>query len=520
MTDWIIKINDISYTDFEIIKVLDTIAGSKKFDAVFISSEKNLIFNHYDDVKIYGNSGNIIFRGRIEEIIPNHTNNTTIISGRDYVAELFDKFIVKHYDNKLRSYIVDDLVNTHSSHITRTNIQSSPIGSETTHTYKSSVWDCLVECSKEDSYRFWVDTNNDFHYKPKGYVNSGLTLILGTDDIYTFDIEEQSKEIINSVAVYGCGDPQVIIFQDDLDSQNYYGIVKAKQIFDSQLDSVESASLRADEYLASNAWVLEVITFEVDGYEDLNSGELIQVTIPSHNINNDYLVIDKNHEFPSGITTIRVAKYIKNLETVINELVNRIVNLETQEISARIQKIYETQGYSDNLTIYSHTVGDSFLLGVTGHCELGKMNLKDERGAQYVVGNSGIWILPNYAVASSEYGGTYSALKAIDGNINTHWFSVINDTLGWIYFDLITTRTSDKIRVKIHADYLPVVFDVWESDNATNWTKIVTDATVTTDVMTTIHFTQTTMRYVRLFFSSIGGQGDHSTCTEFNIYVI
>jgi len=383
---WDIKVNDVSQTDFTSIKVLNTIAGAQKFDAVFSSAEKETVFSHYDDVKIYGESGNTIFRGRIEEMSPDHTSDITEISGRDYLSELLDKFVVEAYTDKLRSYIVDDIVEKNSTHLTRANVQASPADSEITYTYKSSVWDVLVQCAGEDEYRFWVDVNNDLHYVPKGYTDSGLTLILGTDDIYSFNIEERSKEIINRYTIYGGGTPQVIVMLEDMESQEYYGIVKEKRIIDDQVDTVALATAQAEAYLAENAWVLDMITFEVDGYETLNAGELIHVTISSHSIDSDYLVIDKMHKFPENVTTIRVARYAKNLETIISSLIDRLLKLEQSfmdesAIMARIAKIYEYQGQTDTLKIYSRTVGTSFRLGVTNHCELGKMTLKDNTGA-------------------------------------------------------------------------------------------------------------------------------------------
>jgi len=321
---WDIKVNDVSQTDFTSIKVLNTIAGAQKFDAVFSSAEKETVFSHYDDVKIYGESGNTIFRGRIEEMSPDHTSDITEVSGRDYLSELLDKFVVEAYTDKLRSYIVDDIVEKNSTHLTRANVQASPADSEITYTYKSSVWDVLVQCAGEDEYRFWVDVNNDLHYVPKGYTDSGLTLILGTDDIYSFNIEERSKEIINRYTIYGGGTPQVIVMLEDMESQEYYGIVKEKRIIDDQVDTVALATAQAEAYLAENAWVLDMITFEVDGYETLNAGELIHVTISSHSIDSDYLVIDKMHKFPENVTTIRVARYAKNLETIISSLIDRL----------------------------------------------------------------------------------------------------------------------------------------------------------------------------------------------------
>ena len=383
---WRIKINDVSRTDFESITVLDTIAGSKKFDAIFSGSDKNKIFNHYDDIKIYGSSGDIIFRGRIEEITPDHTNNITIVSGRDYLSELLDKYVVEAYTDKLRSYIVNDIVDKNSNFLTRTNIQTSPADTELTYTFKSSVWDVLVQCAQSDGYRFWVDVDNDLHYVPKGFTDSGKTLILGTDNIYSYNIEAISKDIVNRVTIYGGGSPQVIVMLEDMDSQGYYGIIKEKRIIDDQLDTDDKANDYANAYLKENAWVLDMIEFTVDGYETLNAGELIHVTLSNNNIDDDYLVINKIHKFPDGETIIRVARYAKNLESIISNLVDRLVKVEQtfmdeSAIMARIVKFYEELGLADSYSIYQVDVNDSFLCGVTDHCELGTAKLGDRKDA-------------------------------------------------------------------------------------------------------------------------------------------
>ena len=387
---WDIKVNDISQTDFVSIQVLDTIAGVKKFDAVFSSAEKETVFNHYEDVKIYGESGNIIFRGRIEEMTPDHTADTTLISGRDYLSELLDKYVIEAYITKLRSYIVNDIVSKNSDLITRTNVQNSPSGTELTYTFKTSVWDVLVQCAREDGYKFWLDTSNDLHYSLKGYTDSGMTLILGTDDILSFNIEERSHDIINRVTIYGGGTPQVIIMLEDTESQIYYNIIKEKRIIDDEVDTETLAIKQAEEYLKEHAWVLEMITFEVDGYETLESSELIHVTIGTHNIDDDYLVISKIHKFPSNITTIQVTKYSKNLESLISDMVDRLSKLEQtfideSAIMTRIERYYEGIGFADTYKIYQINLNDTFRLGHDGYCNCGKSQLGTRRSVPNLI---------------------------------------------------------------------------------------------------------------------------------------
>lgn len=386
---WSIKINDVLQADFSYVKVLDTIAGIKKCDIIFSGSDKAQTFNHYDDIKIYGENSAIVFRGRIEEMDPKYNDNTTEISGKDYLSVLLDKFVVEAYTTKLRSYIVNDIVTKNSDNLTRTNVQNSPSGTELTYTFKSSVWDVLIQCAAEDEYRFWVDVNNDLHYVPKGYTDSGLSLTLGTSDIISFKIEERSGEIVNRITIYGGGTPQVVLMLEDMSSQTYYGVTKEKRIIDDQIDTETLATTTAQSYLNENAWVLDIIEFEVDGYETLNAGELIHVTLSTHSIDGDYLVISKEHNFPSNVTRIRVARYAKNLESIIANLVDRILKLEQSNIDAsavmtRIERFYETIVLTDTYKIYQIDI-TGFRIGNDGFSNLGKSKLGAKRSVPTVI---------------------------------------------------------------------------------------------------------------------------------------
>ena len=318
-----------------------------------------------------------------------YNDNSTEISGKDYLSVLLDKFVVEAYTTKLRSYIVNDIVTKNSDNLTRTNVQNSPSGTELTYTFKSSVWDVLIQCAAEDEYRFWVDVNNDLHYVPKGYTDSGLSLTLGTSDIISFKIEERSGEIINRVTIYGGGTPQVVLMLEDMSSQTYYGVTKEKRIIDDQIDTETLATTTAQSYLNENAWVLDIIEFEVDGYETLNAGELIHFTLSTHSIDGDYLVISKEHNFPSNVTRIRVARYAKNLESIIANLVDRILKLEQSNIDAsavmtRIERFYETIVLTDNYKIYQIDI-TGFRIGNDGFSNLGKSKLGAKRSVPTVI---------------------------------------------------------------------------------------------------------------------------------------
>ena len=370
---WEVKIGDplASVTDFHSIKVIDTIAGSKRFDAVFNDANGKLgIYNQYDDVQIILDS-TVIFRGRIESMIPDFDTNTIEISGKDYLGELLDRYIIESYTSKLRSFIVDHIVETYAPSLTRTNLSGSPAGTEITRTFKTTAWDVCVECAAEDGFRFWADANKDFHYAEKGYADSGITITLGTSPIMGFSIEESGEDIVNRITVYGAGTgaSQVAVMKEDPASQAQYGVTKEHRIIDTQIATEAEAEAIADEYLSEHAWTLDIVNLNTIGYETLNAGERIRLVLGRYGIDDDYLVITKTHEYPSYRTKIQVARYAKHLEGLIADLVGRILALERAAVDddavvVRFVKFYEWLGLTDTVVISKRDVNDSFRFGI------------------------------------------------------------------------------------------------------------------------------------------------------------
>jgi len=369
---WDIKIGDplTSVSDFISIKVMDTIAGSKRFDAVFNDANDKLgTYTQYADVQILLDS-TVIFRGRIESMLPDFETNTIEFSGKDYLGELLDRYIIESYTNKLRSYIVDHVVQNYAPSLTRANITASPASTEITRTFKTTAWDVCVECAAEDGYSFWADVNKDFHYLEKGYTDSGITITLGTDPIRSFSIEESGEEIINRITVYGAGvgASQVAVMKEDPASQEYYGVIKEERIVNTQITTEAEAESIADGFLSENAWTLDIVNLTTIGYETLNAGEKIHLTLGRYNIDEDYLVITKTHEFPSHVTKIQVARYAKNLEGLIANLIERILSLERAGVEddaviVRFAKFYEELRLTDTIVISKRDINDSFLFG-------------------------------------------------------------------------------------------------------------------------------------------------------------
>ena len=128
---------------------------------------------------------------------------------------------------------------------------------------------------------------------------------------------------------------------------------------------------------------------------------------------------------------------------------------------------------------------------------------------------------PISATASTEHSG-YPASSAIDGSTipEDSWFSDGSESAPqWIYFDLGENKCINAVKVVIYYSDVPLTMDVQVSDDASDWTTVVEDWTVTVGSYTGYvywvekSFDETTGRYIRLYQTNYNRT--HGTCTEF-----
>jgi hypothetical protein len=133
--------------------------------------------------------------------------------------------------------------------------------------------------------------------------------------------------------------------------------------------------------------------------------------------------------------------------------------------------------------------------------------------------HAGSWVSPVSAIASSEWRGRYSAENAIDGNKYTSWISETYDgPPNWIRFDMGATKTVSKVRTRALPYYCPMTLDVQVSDDASDWTTVVSDFTISKEDSTVeIAFDKTNARYIRLWETAF--RRYRGTCTEMEVYV-
>jgi len=300
----------------------------------------------------------IVFKGRVDLLLPDYDTDTLSITGRDYLSDLLSRACVESYTTKLRSYIVNDVVLKYGTSMSRNHIEASPASTEISYLFKTDAWSSIVKCATEDAYKFFCDTDKDFHYIPKGWNNSGVTITVGSSDVLGYNIIEQDSDIINRVIVYGYDDgvDQVIVQADDLDSQDSYGVINEKKLIDTELLTEAAAEDFAYSYLEDHSIVLEIIELDIIGNETLTPGDMIRLVIPDLNIDSDHLIIDKILKYPDNVTTIRVAKDAKNLEAILSSMIEKILSLESQFMDSgsdilKLFRVNEAVLYTDRITV-------------------------------------------------------------------------------------------------------------------------------------------------------------------------
>jgi|LGOV01.1.fsa_nt_gb hypothetical protein len=89
------------------------------------------------------------------------------------------------------------------------------------------------------------------------------------------------------------------------------------------------------------------------------------------------------------------------------------------------------------------------------------------------------WVTPDSVVASTVYRTKYPVENTIDGDVETHWFSKIDDLDPTLTFDMGDVVQSSAIRVAMFKLDVPMTFDVQVSTDGHDWTTVVDDATIT-----------------------------------------
>ncbi|WP_457556317.1 XkdQ/YqbQ family protein [Candidatus Pyrohabitans sp.] len=357
------------------VMTIDSITkGAKSFEVVLSNHDDSLnnTYEVYDSAKVEID-GTTVFNGWIEHIEP-RDDGLLILKGRDKLGQLMDRQdVVESYTNQTRSYIVKDIIQKYSTGITTNNVQST---TETiTRTFKGvTAFDVIQEMADEEGFEFYLDENDDLHFEPRAFEDSGLTIELGVSKVVEFNFPAVGYDIVNRVDVRGKIDEttgtQVGARVEDLESQKFYGIVKAISIVDEKLQTADECRERGRKILDEKAWKLQQGEIVVVGYETLKAGQLVYLKGFGKVPDGYYLVIEKRHEYPPGLTYIKISQFEKVPEHVIVNLLKRMREREKESIDessvlTKFINFYETISASDSVSIqqWLHDATHAFVWG-------------------------------------------------------------------------------------------------------------------------------------------------------------
>lgn len=343
---WSIKIATVSIPDFSSIVVTDTINGAKQFTVVFTEGREKLTdYSLFEDVEILIDT-TVIFKGRIEQIVPRYSNDTLIVSGQCYIAELMERIMNATdgnvFTSTIPSSIVDKIVkggapvtNAYTS-ITTTSITAGT-GAAIDRTFVGSAYDAVLECAKEDGCRFWVSGAKVFTYKPESSISSALSITLGTDPIKSFRVLDNGYDIFNKVYMSGAVVDGGQISKTSSDAPSIGAFTQRdKIILNPHIIDQNQADDTAGEYLAKHAngtsklpSIVE-LTIPESGYKTLIAGNTLSLTATDYGITTaNYLVTNIKRRFPSQMMSLQLTRYDETLPGMLANLGRREILHET-----------------------------------------------------------------------------------------------------------------------------------------------------------------------------------------------
>ena len=120
------------------------------------------------------------------------------------------------------------------------------------------------------------------------------------------------------------------------------------------------------------------------------------------------------------------------------------------------------------------------------------------------------------AVASSKESSEYVASNAIDDDSNTRWASETDfSSSQWIYVDLGSVKEISSLRIEWEAT--ATTYRILISDDASNWTQIVSDRTLSSNFVTENINVSATGRYVKIEGDGTNGT-DGISIYEIDVY--
>ena len=200
--------------------------------------------------------------------------------------------------------------------------------------------------------------------------------------------------------VYGAviGGEQIQGQFDNPDSQNFYDIgdgpvIRGTNIISEKIETLAQGEAAAQSLLNQRSFVVQMGELSVIGFETLRAGQLVTLSGFTGAPDGTYLVIEKRHIVPPGITILKVAAFMTELEEIIISLIKRMREREKEVIDDTITPIkfintFESTDSVDTIvTIEKEALNNTFIVGHAVNGVVGRGFLAVD-GEQIIVGRN------------------------------------------------------------------------------------------------------------------------------------
>ncbi|OYT63037.1 hypothetical protein B6U67_03780 [Methanosarcinales archaeon ex4484_138] len=351
------------------------------------------MYENGDTVEIIDDdTSTTLFKGEISSVKPASKGGVDLeIKARGYTALLQDiKNVIEDYTSTEVSAIVKDLIDKYYPTITYTNVETTTLTLDVHHIKGISLFQAIKTLADMVSYDFYVTTDMDLYFKEQKLTDSGQSIDVD-EYVIEWEFPEVGRDVKNRIWVYG--DTGIAAMVEDLESQDKYGLREMK-ITDTEITTEQGAEERAKAELNKLANPVQTCVIKTFGYETLNPGELVSLTISDLGIFDEkYAVIGIEYSFPEYITKIELAEHSKRLEDELAKMKDDIAALQARDEDdtatlIRIARFYESLSIADtHLKIEKLDIGDMFTVW---HPDNGKVGLR--YGKIGLSQGSGSWV--------------------------------------------------------------------------------------------------------------------------------
>jgi len=296
-----VTINDVDYTD-KVIEGKYTKSATKSvgsFEIVFVDVSLNSTINKYDTVKIYHNkdgSDTLRFVGYVEKLENRFDESISyfVVSGRHIAVEWINTIVNGEYSEMEASDILKDLMSKYVPGYSDTYIEDS--GEIISINFSNvTMWKAAQSICTLSNMDIYIDENRAVHFFKRGSKLCENEAVVEYDNLIKMPSNSiDVKDTITKTFVYGEDDVGLPI----LDTKSVSDTITKETVFiDRNISNIDIATSTADGILSIYSEEKErgkVISFLL---EDLNPGDKLWITVPTHEIHGTYIIRQFTHDF-------------------------------------------------------------------------------------------------------------------------------------------------------------------------------------------------------------------------------